>query len=463
MIESKENLTDNFPLSKDAFFDIINKLDSSILSEIEKEFNVMIKIWKKKLYLDKSIKDIIHERKSTLQEIIQLNEPWNNKEDSQEVKKLVSETVQESRQNILNELYKKIQKAYYKLPKDIQEILNNSLESSNIFVIATIILLEKIWYKQNEVIDQEDKKAIWINLSVNKIEKIFSKIKKIESLIKKSIDKEFCNIFFEEVKRMIQETFATLIAIGCHIYIEDCSVIIWPVKIKNTWWFNSKQWIDQVINYTDRLIELNWKEPFYWIQKYFDNKENIKEMQKGSFLIVPIIVDANDIQIYLWLIDNFYSELVKVLDWKKSKEFKIFTRKIWELWGQPRIKFQMTNQNKFNIRLDYNEKNNTIEIDVGWIDFKLNNWKSLIEALSINMKKIVGDTYKRWWWINTNRIGNNNDLIIEEQIALIHSVMMTQWCSILWREQNRMFWYHYKLISWIDHERFNKIISIFKK
>lgn len=112
------------------------------------------------------------------------------------------------------------------------------------------------------------------------------------------------------------------------------------------------------------------------------------------------------------------------------------------------------------MRLDYN--NSKLDLDVWWVNYILENgrtlWSLLREQSDIS---IIANSYKLWTGRDTWRIMNNPWLNLGERMALVHSAMMQQGCNVLWRNENRIFGYHYTLISDFPESRFATLQHMF--
>ena len=163
--------------------------------------------------------------------------------------------------------------------------------------------------------------------------------------------------------------------------------------------------------------------------------------------------------------NSFFEPWVLSLD-KNTQNFHVRKSTVADAhskWTQPRVKFCFTQKNtkqEFNIRLDYNKK--SIEMDVGWVAFNLKKWGTIIDYLDSQCgKSIVSNSYAHGAKGDTARIVNVDVLIFEEQMALIHSALMQQWCDVLGREEGRTFSYHYVLRKDVSPDDFNNLIDLF--
>lgn len=453
-------------LNDEIVLSILRNLEYKILhsnSPIEWEFTKFVAYWCKSRLRSKVVQTIVTNTRQEIQELINL---WRSSSDDKKVSKdLIEECVLQMREDIVQILQTEILALYANLTWEDKEFLDTILQDDKIDKVVTLGILLLLDNVKNNI---SDKKAQWISKAFDYIRKISRNIKKINTQIKAKSEwkKRMKKIIFDEFTRMYQETFATIAAIGCHIYSEDCSVIMQPIKVKykGAWKIDIKNKIDNTLALIKKGSESQWWEFFPWLEKFLENPNNHNKLVNGKYLYVPLVVDAKDILLYLHIMCGFFDAWShNNLSWAGFRIFKSTPSEAKNKNTQPRVKFCYSpkkNSDEFNIRLDYTWS--TVEIDIGWVDLHLLNWWNILNYLEEQViRPIIANSYAMGANTNTERVINNWKLRLEEQMALMHSVMMQQGCEVLGREENKTFWYHYTLINDVWELEFQELQAMF--
>lgn len=429
----------------------LENMKSNPNSPIEWEFTKFVVYWVRRQMRSEEIQSNIGTTRSEIQEILAMS--WSNKEDVLVGKELVKTQCILMRKNIQDILKDAILAIYNTLSweeKNFIDVLLQDTKVHKIIPIGTLLLLSHVKNSNG------DKKSQWIESAFDHARNMAINIKNIQSGI--GWDELTRERVFIEFNRIYQEAFATIAAIGCHMYSVDCSVLMQPIKVK--YQYASGADIDKGIADILNIIKLgnikhSWKF-FRGLEKFLQNPEIQEELREWRYLYIPLVVDAKDIIFYLETMNDFFA------DWKnKFPSFSIEKTSIEDGRSgkkstnrkptEPRVKFIYNPGNwstQFNMRIDYT-KEWKIEMDVGNADFKLKWWKNMVSFLDEQKDRaIIANSYRLEANTHTERIMNNPFLRFKEQMALIRSAMMEQGSDILWRDDSKVFWYHFTL--WPD-------------
>ncbi len=416
----------------------------------QREFSTFIRNWCRTQMRSDIHRGLVTKTRSDIQDLLAAAGP----EDT-ELRWLITWEVESMRDSLKRQLSWDILTVYNQLDsihRKIIDELSANPKVSKVIPVGIMLLLQHI-ERTN------DKKSEWIRSVFSHVHSMSESIGYIRSRTRWSPENK--ELVFGQFTDMHQETSVALAAIACHIYAEDCSVIMQPIKVKCT--KDTSIAIEGVQQFIARKQEDSW-EYFPWLWRFLDNPDNRKAMTQWRYLYIPLVVDAKDLLLYLRTMDDFFTSWKRSLEWKKQDKFQVLKNTIPEAshkWVQPRIKFhyrEWVGRDEFNIRLDYVW--DTLEMDVWWVDFMLQKGWDMINYLERQDRPIMANSYALWWQ-DTSRIATDSSLSLEEKMALIHSAMMEQWRDILGREECRMFWYHFVLRGHISDNQFSQLQAMF--
>lgn len=307
----------------------------------QREFSTFIRNWCRTQMSRDVHRGLVTKTRSDIQDLLAAAGP-----EDIELRWLITWEIETMRDSLKHKLSRDILTAYNQLDsihrQAIEALLANP-KVSKVIPVGIILLLQHIK-------STKDKKSEWIRSVFSHVHSMTENIGYIQSRTRWSTENK--ELIFRQFTDMHQETSVAVAAIACHIYAEDCSVIMQPIKVKCT--KDTSIAIEGVRQFIAHKQKDSW-EYFPWLWRFLDNPENRKTMTQWRYVYIPLVVDAKDLLLYLRTMDDFFTSWKRSVGWKKQDKFQVLKNTIAEAYGkwvQPRIKFhyrEWVGRDEFNI------------------------------------------------------------------------------------------------------------------